>query len=213
MSKILTNTKHPHKLTTDELNQAVSLLHDGKLIVIPTETVYGLAADAKNPSAIAKIFEIKKREKDQPISILISDESQLTKWAIDISKTAYKLAKVFWPGPLTIVLKRAPHVLDILTGGSNTIGLRVPDHPITQQILQAFQNGIATTSANQSGQKNPTHVEDVRKTLGKTIDLIIDGGPCQIGVASTVIDLSSKKPKILRQGTITKNAIEKVIDI
>jgi L-threonylcarbamoyladenylate synthase len=199
------NTKNTQKHPI--IQQAVDLLRAGKLVAIPTETVYGLAADANNPEAVAKIFEVKKRLTDHPIPILIANNSLLSSWAIDIPKTAYQLTKAFWPGPLTIILKRAAHVSAIITGGRNTIGLRSPNHSIAQQILASF-DGLAVTSANLSGNTSPTTAEDVKKELGDSVDLIVDAGACQIGVASTIIDLTLDQPKLLRQGIITQKMID-----
>ncbi len=193
------------------IREAVKLLHAGKIIAIPTETVYGLAADANNEEAIKKVFKIKGRPTNRPLTVMIENTSRLTEWAIDIPKSAYKLTNKFWPGPLTIILKRAPHVLDIITAGQNTIGLRCPNHPITQQILQTFQGGIAAPSANRFGHVSPTTAEHVRQELGDKIDFIVDGGSCTIGIESTIIDLSTTEAKLLRPGMISSQEIAEVI--
>jgi L-threonylcarbamoyladenylate synthase len=192
----------------NNIKLAIQLLKAGKVIAIPTETVYGLAADANNPTAIAKIFKLKKRPANIPLSVLIENNKLLEKWAIDIPEIAYKLTAKFWPGPLTIILKKAPHVNDIVTSGKNTIGLRSPNHPITQKILHLFQGGIAAPSANKFNQPDPINAAQVEKTFGTALDLIIDGGICKIGVASTIVDLTTKIPKILRQGSLTTELLK-----
>ena len=193
---------------TQTIQQAIEYLRDGKLVAVPTETVYGLAADATNIDAVKKIFQVKGRPLNQPLPILIAQHSNLKNWAIDIPKIAEKLTKKFWPGPLTIILKRAAHIPDIITGGRDTIGLRCPKHPITQEILQAFPDGLAAPSANLFGKPPPTNAADVEKALGNKIDLIVDGGTCETGSASTIVDLTSIPPKILRQGSITQEMID-----
>lgn len=199
------------------ITQAIALLRTGKLVALPTETVYGLAADATNPEAVAKIFAVKGRPTSQPLPVLIPKDADLRNWAINIPTIAYKLAEAFWPGPLTLILPCAQHINKVITGGRNTIGLRSPNHPLTQQILTAFPHGLATPSANLYGHPPPTCAAEVNTTLGNKIDLIVDGGPCQIGMSSTIVDLTAidtdtnadlnvilkTKLKILRQGTIT----------
>lgn len=183
--------------------QAIEYLRKGKLVAVPTETVYGLAADATNPNAVKKIFAAKGRPLNQPLPILIAQNSNLKNWAIDIPPLADQLTKKFWPGPLTIILKRAANISDIITGGLDTIGLRCPDHPITQEILASFPQGLAAPSANLFGEPPPTSAADVEKALGNKVDLIVDGGTCKLKTASTIIDLTGDEPKVLRQGPIT----------
>lgn len=194
-----------------QIKQAVSFLKQGKLVIIPTETVYGLGADASNPNALKKIFKAKGRPQSHPLIVHIADSSYLSEWAVDIPETAYKLAKTFWPGPLTLVLKRAPHVSTVITGGQDTIALRVPAHPIAQQILSMFKGGIAAPSANSFGYISPTTIEHVNKEMGNKVSLIIDGGPCQIGIESTIIDLSHDEPTLLRPGMISHVMIEQAL--
>jgi len=178
------------------------VLKRGGLVAFPTETVYGLGADASNPAAVARIYRVKGRPAGHPVIIHIGDTGQLERWARDIPEHARKLAARFWPGPLTLVLKRAPGVSDNLTGGEDTIGLRMPNHPITLELLRQFGGGIAAPSANKFGRISPTTAEHVRDDLGDEVDLILDGGPCEIGIESTIVDLSRDRPVLLRPGRI-----------
>lgn len=196
---------------TKIIRQAIKYLQAGKLVALPTETVYGLAADATNLNAVKKIFTIKNRPLDHSLPLLIAQNSDLNNWAIDVPEIAKKLARRFWPGPLTMILKRAPHIADIITGGLDTIGLRCPDHPITQKILANFPHGLAAPSANLFGAPPPTNAKDVKKTLGDKIDLIVDGGECLLKTSSTIIDLTNSKPKILRAGPITSEKINHLL--
>lgn len=193
--------------TTQIIQQAVELLRDGKLVAIPTETVYGLAADATNIDAINKIFEVKGRPPKHPLPLMVARETDLNNLAINIPAITYKLIEKFWPGPLTIVLKKAPNISTIITGGLETVGVRCPDHPLTQKILQNFPCGLAVPSANLFGEPPPISAEEVKQTLGNKIDFIVDGGKCKLKSASTIIDLTCEKPKILRQGPILQEEI------
>lgn len=193
------------------INQAVTILKRGGLVAFATETVYGLGADAKNPAAVQKIFTAKQRPANFPLNVLISDVSQLSQWAIDIPQTAYQLAKEFWPGPLTLILKKAPQVLDIVTHGKSTIGLRIPDHPQALELLKQFGSGLAAPSANRFGHLSPTTALAVREELGDAVDLILDGGQCELGMESTIVDLSGDQPVILRSGMISIQKIEQVL--
>ncbi len=197
----------------DELviNQAVALLRQGRLVALPTETVYGLGADAKNPEAVKKIFAAKGRPADHPLIVHLPDMSALEDWAADIPESAWKLAGRFWPGPLTIVLKKRLDVPSEVTGGQPTVALRVPDHPVALQVLKAFGGGIAAPSANRFCRISPTHASHVEEELGDQVDLILDGGPCQVGLESTIIDLSGLTPKLLRPGQTGKSEIEAVL--
>lgn len=183
------------------IEKAIIQLQNGNIVALPTETVYGLAADSTNTSAIQKIFELKGRPESVAISLLIPKDAPLDRWAVDIPELAYQLAKQYWPGPLTIILKKKPHIPDILTGGKNTIGLRCPNHPMTLEILNHFPQGLAAPSANPYGQPPPVSAKEVQEYFNDQI-IIIDGGPCEIGLASTVVDLSVDEPIILRQGAI-----------
>jgi len=195
----------------DQIFQAATVLKQGGLVAFPTETVYGLGADASNPSAVAKIFAAKGRPADHPLIVHLVDKAQLTQWAQDISPLAQHLAAQFWPGPLTLILKKAPQVSDSVTGGQDTIGLRVPGHPIAQALLQAFGGGIAAPSANRFGHVSPTQAEHVRAELKGAVDFVLDGGACPVGIESTIVDVSGEKPRILRPGTITASQISEVV--
>lgn len=197
------------------IQQAADHLRMGKLVAIPTETVYGLAADAANTAAVRKIFSVKGRPESHPLIVHIADERFLEDWAVDVPPIAYELAKHFWPGPLTMILKKAPPVSMVVTGGQETIGLRAPAHPLTQQLLHAFKGGVAAPSANKFGRISPTRAEHVREELGDQVDFILDGGSCQVGIESTILDLSRTaildEPVILRLGMIAQKDIEAVI--
>ena len=198
-----------------EVLHAAALLRAGELVALPTETVYGLAADASNPLAIAKIFEAKGRPADHPLIVHLSDASFLERWAVDIPDAARKLAAAFWPGPLTLILKRHPSVLDAVTGGQDTVGLRVPNHPLALQILHEFAGanggGLAVPSANRFGRVSPTTAAHVREELGDAVAMIVDGGPCAVGIESTILDLSGAEVRILRPGMLDAAAIATVL--
>ena len=194
-----------------EVQQAVAVLRRGGLVAFPTETVYGLGADARNPEAVARIFSVKGRPADHPLIVHLADASRLTEWAQDIPRAAWKLAEAFWPGPLTLVLPRARGVLDAVTGTLDTVALRVPDHPHALALLAAFGGGVAAPSANRYGCVSPTSAEHVREELGDAVDLVLDGGPCSVGIESTIVDWSSTMVRILRPGAITERAIRRVL--
>lgn len=196
----------------EALAQAVRLLRRGELVAMPTETVYGLGADASNPVALAKIFAAKGRPADHPLIVHVADATQLPAWARDIPESAYKLAATFWPGPLTLILKRQPGVSDLVTGGQDTVGLRVPNHPLALQLLNQFAGGIAAPSANRFGRISPTSAQHVREELGDRVALVLDGGPCAVGIESTILDLSRGRPVILRPGMISAVQIEQALN-
>lgn len=198
--------------STEALDTALTLLRSGQLVGIPTETVYGLAADASQPAAVAKIFAAKGRPADHPVIVHIAGAAQLENWAKNIPDEAYLLAKHFWPGPLTLILERQDHVSDAVTGGQNTVGLRAPAHPLTHQLLQQFGGGLAAPSANQFGHVSPTTAAHVRSEFSpEVLQLVLDGGPCEVGVESTIVSLVGDKPKLLRPGGISREAIEAVL--
>jgi L-threonylcarbamoyladenylate synthase len=180
-------------------------------VAFPTETVYGLGADARNPEAVARIFAAKGRPVDHPLIVHLADASQLTEWARDIPPAAWQLAEAFWPGPLAMVLPRAPHVLDAVTGGLDTVALRVPNHPLALALLGAFAGGVAAPSANRYGRVSPTAASHVREELGDAVDFVLDGGACQVGIESTIVDVSSTTIKILRPGAITESDLRRVL--
>jgi len=190
---------------------ASQALSQGNLIAFPTETVYGLGADATNPDAVKRIYEVKGRPSDHPLIVHIASLDQMDQWAIDIPEYAITLARDFWPGPMTLVLKRSTKAKDFITGGQDTVALRVPAHPIALSLLQEFKEGIAAPSANRFGSVSPTTAEAVEEELKAYLspqDLILDGGQCLVGVESTIIDCTKQTPFILRPGAITSAMIE-----
>jgi len=193
------------------IDEALALLKAGELVAIPTETVYGLAADAANPQAVAKIFSAKGRPNDHPVIVHIAGKDQIDDWAIDVPEAARKLASAFWPGPLTLILKRQPNVSDAVTGGQDTVGLRAPAHPLTHDLLVKFGGGLAAPSANKFGHVSPTTAEHVRQEFGTEVALVLDGGPCRVGVESTIVSLVGEKPLLLRPGGIPRKEIEKLL--
>lgn len=194
-----------------EVLRAADLLRAGELVAFPTETVYGLGADAGNPQAIARIFAAKGRPADHPLIVHLPDASHIERWASEIPGMAFKLATAFWPGPLTLIMRRRPSVLDAITGGQDTVGLRVPNHPTALQLLQAFGGGIAAPSANRFGRISPTTAAHVREELGNSVSMILDGGPCQVGIESTILDLSGGEPRILRPGMLDAPSLGAVL--
>ena len=199
---------------------AALALKAGHLVAFPTETVYGLGADARNADAVKKIYEAKGRPTDHPLIVHISSINQLDKWAIEIPEYAIELARKFWPGPMTLVLKRSEIAEDFITGNQKTIGLRVPKDPIALALITEFEkisgSAIAAPSANRFGQVSPTSSADVHEELGtflSSFDLILDGTTSEIGIESTIIDCTGESPSILRSGFITKEDIENELDI
>lgn len=184
------------------VERAAELLRAGGLVALPTETVYGLGADAANPAAIAKVFAVKGRPTSHPLIVHIADATQLDRWATGITPLARRLAERVWPGPLTLVLPRSASVIDAVTGGQSTVAVRVPAHPLTLAILRRFGGGVAAPSANRFGKVSPTTADHVRADLGSDVDLIVDGGPCTVGLESTIVDLSrgDEHAAILRPG-------------
>ena len=191
-----------------DIKQAVSVLRAGGLVAFPTETVYGLGADASNAGAVAKIFAAKGRPSTHPVIVHLADAAQLAVWAGDIPDAARKLAQKFWPGPLTLILKRARGVSDAVTGGQDTVGLRVPSHPVARRLLARFGGGIAAPSANRHGRVSATTAEHVRREFGAAVECVLDGGEARIGIESTIIDLSGKGATLLRPGWITAGEVE-----
>ena len=188
------------------ISSASDALKAGHLIAMPTETVYGLGADATNPDAVKRIYEVKGRPSDHPLIVHIASLDQMDQWAIDIPEYAITLARDFWPGPMTLVLKRSTKAKDFITGGQDTVALRVPAHPIALSLLQEFKEGIAAPSANRFGSVSPTTAEAVEEELKDYLspqDLILDGGQSLVGVESTIIDCTKQTPFILRPGAIT----------
>ena len=190
------------------VDEAAAILRNGGLVAFPTETVYGLGADARNPEALKRLFKVKGRPADHPVIVHLASAKEVTQWAENVPEFAGRLAERFWPGPLTLVFKRAGHVSDSITGGQDTVALRVPGHPIAQELLQSFGGGIAGPSANRFGRLSPTSAEHVHADLGADIDAVVDGGNCDVGIESTIVDCSGDAPVLLRPGRITATEIE-----
>jgi L-threonylcarbamoyladenylate synthase len=196
---------------------AAANLLAGNLVAFPTETVYGLGADALNKQAVARIYETKGRPADHPLIVHVAEMQDIMEWASDVPDYAVDLARAFWPGPMTLILPRTPLAQDFITGGQATVGLRIPDHSLALALLQEFKKiggkGLAAPSANRFGQVSPTTASAVQEELGEFLsenDLILDGGPSTVGLESTIIDCTASAPRILRPGAITIEMIEKV---
>jgi L-threonylcarbamoyladenylate synthase len=202
-------------LVTTDLDRAVAAIRAGALVAIPTETVYGLAADATNPEAVARIFEVKGRPADHPLIVHLAATDQLDQWAREVPDTARLLADAAWPGPLTIIVPRAPGVLDAVTGGLDTVGLRVPAHPMALALIMQSGRSLAAPSANRFGAVSPTTAEhvlhDIGDRLDPRLDVILDGGPCPIGVESTIVDCASSPPQILRAGGVPVEDVRRLL--
>ena len=201
-----------YTIPNNEIQAAAALLRAGQTVAFPTETVYGLGADASNPLAVQKVFEIKGRPNYHPLIVHIVAASQLPAWAQNIPDAAWRLAEAFWPGPLTLILQRSSQVPNEVTGGQDTVGLRVPDHPVATALLRAFGGGIAAPSANRFGQVSPTTAQHVHDKLGSRVDMILDGGPCRIGVESTIVSLMHGQAVLLRPGGLSVEAIEDTLN-
>jgi L-threonylcarbamoyladenylate synthase len=195
----------------DAIKRAADLLRQGRLVAFPTETVYGLGADASNPDAVAGIFKAKGRPADHPLIVHIASIDSLYDWASTVPEAALKLAARFWPGPLAMILNKKPEVPLEVTGGQQTVGLRMPDHPVALALLKSFGGGVAAPSANRFCRISPTQASHVSEELGDAVDMILDGGACRVGVESTIIDLSGNKPRLLRPGHISREDIEAVL--
>ncbi|WP_286313448.1 L-threonylcarbamoyladenylate synthase [Turicimonas muris] len=206
-------------LDNDLLQKAIKILDDGGLVGIPTETVYGLAADAENQEAVQSIYKAKNRPSNHPLIVHLANAKAIPRWASDFNEDAKKLTDTFWPGPLTIILKKSDVAKDFVTGGQDTVALRCPSHPIAHRLLEIFDRGqgkgLAAPSANSFGRISPSTAQHVRDDLGEKpegkVDLIIDGGPCEVGIESTILDLSGDTPRILREGAIDSAQISSVI--
>lgn len=180
-------------------------------MAVPTETVYGLGANAENPAAVASVFKVKGRPTSHPLIVHIGSADQLGGWVADVPDTARRLAEHFWPGPLTLILRRGHRVPHATTGGQETVAVRVPNHPVALALLSAFGGGIAAPSANRFGSVSPTTAQHVRAELGDAVDFVLDGGPCEVGVESTIVDLTGQTPRILRPGGVTREDLEAVL--
>ena len=193
------------------LDQALAALRAGDAIGLPTETVYGLAADASRPEAVRKIFALKGRPADHPLIVHVAGADRLDAWAREVPDAARRLAEHFWPGPLTLILRKQPQVPDEVTGGQPTVGLRCPAHPVALELLRAFGGGLAAPSANRFGRISPTTAAHVRDEFGAAVPVVLDGGECAVGIESTILDLSGETPRILRPGQVTQAELEAVI--
>lgn len=195
----------------NDIAEAAEILRSGGLVAFPTETVYGLGADASSDAAVGRIFTTKGRPPAHPLIVHLAPEARLDDWAVEISDQARALAAAAWPGPLTIILARGPRVSRATTGGGETVGLRVPAHPMAQALLRAFDGGIAAPSANRFGAVSPTTADHVELDLGDDVDYLLDGGACTVGVESTIVDLSRGHAVLLRPGGFAREAIESII--
>lgn len=196
------------KIDENQLKEIAQNIKKGKIAVFPTETVYGIGTNGLDEGAVEKLFKIKKRPKEKPVSLLVSDIDMINKVAKDISKTEYNIIKKFMPGPLTIILRKKEIVLDILTNGSEFVGIRIPDNEIARKLIEYSGIPIATTSANISGKEANTNLKDIMLEFKDKVDYYIDGGTSKIGKASTVIKVVNNKIEILRTGSITKEQLE-----
>ncbi|MGO1297625.1 MAG: L-threonylcarbamoyladenylate synthase [Vibrio sp.] len=194
-----------------DLEIAAHLLQQGKLVALPTETVYGLAADATQPEAVSRIFAAKGRPANHPLIVHIGSVEQLSDWAKDIPPQALDLAKACWPGPVTLLLSKADHVSPVVTGGLNTIAIRIPAHPVMLAFLKQHRLAVAAPSANPYKQLSPTNAKQVCAGLEGKIDAVVDGGDCLFGLESTIIDMTSSQPNVLRAGPVTAQELGEIL--
>ncbi len=194
-----------------ELEKAAEVLRAGGLVAFPTETVYGLGADASNSDAVKRIFAAKGRPADHPVIVHLPSSDALSEWTTNVSREVYTLAETFWAGPLTLILKRSERVPDVVTGGQDTVGMRVPGHPLALSLLETFGSGLAAPSANRFGRISPTTAAHVRAELGDRVDMILDGGPCEVGLESTILDMSGSRPRLLRPGAVSLTQLAEVL--
>ena len=216
----MSNSPFVSNCTADSIRKAAAALKAGHLVAFPTETVYGLGADARNPEAVKRIYEVKGRPSDHPLIVHISSINQVERWASEIPDYAIALARNFWPGPMTLILKRTELAGDYITGGQETVGLRIPSDPIALALISEFEkiseSAIAAPSANRFGQVSPTSSSDVFEELGQFLtdeDLVLDGGKSSIGIESTIIDCTNTHPRILRSGSVTSEDVETLMAV
>lgn len=195
----------------DAITRAAEVLRRGGLVAFPTETVYGLGADAGSRRAVRRLYAVKGRPPEHPVIVHLGDPGELDRWGREIGDDARTLARACWPGPLTLVVRRAPHVIDEVSGGLDTVGLRVPDQPVALALLTAFGGGVAAPSANRFGRVSPTTAADVREDLGDDVDVVLDGGPCRVGVESTIVDCSGPDPVVLRPGGVPAERLADIL--
>jgi L-threonylcarbamoyladenylate synthase len=198
------------RVLQQQILDAVEALRAGDVVAFPTETVYGLGANANNPEAVRKIFQLKGRPSTHPVIVHIDHPRYLQRWVREMSPEGTKLADAFWPGPLTLVANRAPAVNDVITGGQDTVAIRVPNHPVAQQLLNAFGGGIAAPSANRYGHVSPTRAEHVREEFEDEVKIILDGGDCKVGLESTIVSCVGDVPRVLRPGSISLSQLRAV---
>ena len=191
-----------------EITKAVKLLKEGRLVAFPTETVYGLGADASSAAAVAHLYAVKRRPADHPVIVHFDSAERAFTWVREVPAAARTLAKRFWPGPLTMILRRSPLAHDFITGGQDNVGVRVPAHPVAHELLAAFGGGVAAPSANRFGHVSPTTAAHVRADLGTDVDLVLEGGPSEVGIESTIVDLSRGAPAVLRPGKISVGELQ-----
>ena len=194
-----------------EIRKAAEILRAGGLVAFPTETVYGLGADASSEKAVSRLYAVKRRPADHPVIIHFENSKSAFAWARGVPEAAKKLAERYWPGPLTLILKRSARAKDFVTGGQDSVGLRVPSHPVARELLSLFGSGVAAPSANRFGLVSPTTAAHVREDLGKDVDFVLEGGPSEVGIESTILDLSGDAPVLLRPGRISKEELESTL--
>lgn len=198
-------------VTSSDIATAAGVLRAGGLVAFPTETVYGLGAGVEDPAAVARVFQVKGRPPSHPLIIHIGGAEELDDWVEEVPPAARLLAERFWPGPVTLVLRRGRRVPLEATGGLETVAVRVPDHPVALALLSAFGGGVAAPSANRFGSVSPTTAAHVRTELGDAVDFVLDGGPCQVGVESTIVDATGDALSVLRPGGVTREDLEAVL--
>jgi len=196
-----------------DIDNAVAILRRGGLVAFPTETVYGLGADARNPVALGKLYATKGRPAGHPVIVHLADVSQLAQWARELPPAAARLAAKFWPGPLTLILPRAPAVSDLVTGGQDTVGVRIPSHPVAQALLTKFGGGVAAPSANRFGRVSATTAQHVKQEFGEGVDCVLEGGPSEIGIESTIVAVTGARLVLLRPGHIPAREIEQAAGV
>ena len=199
------------RLGAADTERAAAILREGGLLGIPTETVYGLGANGLDGAAVERIFAAKGRPQDNPLILHIPSADWLERYCADIPPAAYRLAEAFWPGPMTMILRRKPIVPDVVTAGLDTVGMRCPSHPVCRAIIQAAGVPVAAPSGNASGRPSPTNMEDMLEDMDGKIEGIVDGGPCSVGVESTIIDLTCVPPRLLRPGGVTLEDLRSVL--
>ena len=196
-------------MNNSEIDKAAAILKRGGLVAFPTETVYGLGADAGSADAIRKLYAAKGRPADHPVIVHLADAAQLPQWTREVTPVARQLAQKFWPGPLTLILRRASGVSAAVTGGQDTVGLRIPSHPVAHALLEKFGGGVAAPSANRFGRVSATTAQHARQEFGAGIDLVLDGGQSEVGIESTIVDVTGARPLLLRPGHISAHEIER----